>query len=193
MNIISKIAAATAVVALVSAPAAFAADQGQWTGAYVGGQVQFNTTKADGISSENALGLGVFGGYQMQFSQHFVLGGDVFYNYNQAKDHNVPGFGTANFGSKVYGVDVLGGFPVGDTGAWMPYVKVGYGWIKLHGSNVQGGSSENSIRYGLGVAWKLQPNLSLQAQYMYQDLGSSNGNFTDTNLSVGVAWHFSAN
>lgn len=193
MNTISRIAAATAVVALVSAPAAFAAGQGPWSGAYVGGQVQLNTTKADGISSENALGLGIFGGYQMQFSQHFVLGGDVFYNYNQSKDHNVTGFGTASFGSKVYGVDVLGGFPVGDAGAWMPYVKVGYGWIKLHGSDVQSSSTENSIRYGLGVAWKLQPNLSLQAQYMYQDLGSSNGNFKDTNLSVGAAWHFSGN
>ncbi|MGA7964975.1 MAG: porin family protein [Gammaproteobacteria bacterium] len=190
MNPIMKIAAATAVAALVSSPAAFAAGQGPWNGAYVGGQLQLNTVSADYVSTENGLGAAIFGGYQMQFSQHFVLGGDVFYQYNQAKDHTYPG-GKANLGTKGYGVDVLAGFPVGDTGAWMPYVKVGYGWLSGHGSS-SGSSTDSSIRYGAGVAWKFHQNLSLQVQYMYQKLGSSNGNLKNNNLSVGVAWHFSA-
>ncbi len=190
MKTMIRIAAVTAAMAFAAAPAAFAAEAGSWNGAYVGGQVQLNTTSADGISSENAFGLGVYGGYQMQLSQHFVLGGDGFYNYNQAKDHTLAGFGTVNFGTEVYGVDLLAGFPVGDTGAWMPYVKVGYGWAKLHGDNVSGSSTENSIRYGVGVGWMMTQGLSLHVQYMYQDLGSSNGNFTNSDLSVGVTWHF---
>ncbi len=190
MKSIYKVMAVTAAFALMSAPAAFAAEQGPWSGPYAGGQLQLNTVSADGVSSETALGLAIFGGYQMQFSQHFVLGGDVFYQYNQAKDHNVPGFGTANLGTKGYGVDVLAGFPVGDAGAWMPYVKVGYGWLSGHGS-ASGSNTDSSIRYGAGVAWKFHQNLSLQAQYMFQKLGSSNGNLKNNNLSVGISYYFS--
>ena len=79
MKSILKVAAVTAAVALVSSPAAFAAGQGPWNGPYAGGQLQLNTVSADYVSTETGLGLALFGGYQMQFSQHFVLGGDVFY------------------------------------------------------------------------------------------------------------------
>jgi len=191
MRLIYKTVAATAALAFVASPAAFAAGTGPWSGPYVGGQVQMNTTSADGISSENALGVGIFGGYQMQFSRHFVLGGDIFYNYNQEKTHTDSLGNSGKFGTKVYGVDVLGGFPVGDAGVWMPYVKLGYGWDKLHGNGTGGSSTESAMRYGVGVSWMMARNLSLHAQYMYQNLGSSNGNFKNKDLSVGVTWHFS--
>jgi len=95
------LAAVAAAIAFVSSPAAFAAVQGgPWDGPCAGGQLQLNTVSADGLSSETVLGLAVFGGYRMQFPQHFVLGDDVFYRYNQAKDHNVPGFVTSNLGTE---------------------------------------------------------------------------------------------
>jgi len=192
MKAILKVTAVTTVVALVSAAAAHAADSAQWTGAYAGGQLQLNTVSADGVSSTTGLGAAIFGGYQMQFSDHFLLGGDLFYQYNQAKNHTVAGFsGTANLGTKGYGVDVLAGFPVGDTGVWMPYAKIGYGWLKAHGTN--GGSDiEHSLRYGVGVAWMVQRYLSLQAQYMYQQVGGPSRNLKNQNLSVGVTWYFSS-
>lgn len=190
MKSMLKVVAVTAAFALVSAPAAFAAEQGPWSGPYVGGLLQSNTTSADGFSSASALGFGVFGGYQMQFSQHFVFGGDLFYNRNQTADHNVAGFGTISAGFDSYGIDFRAGFPVGEMAAWMPYVKLGYGSIKAHGGNVVSSGTESAVRYGAGVAWMLHKNLSLQAQYMYENLGSSNGNFKNEDISIGVAYHF---
>lgn len=191
MKSLNKCAAAVAAAALVSAPAAFAAQSGPWSGPYVGGQLQMNTTSADGLSSENALGYGIYGGYQVQFSQHFVLGGDAFYNYNQETSHTDAAGNSGKLGTKVYGLDVTAGFPVGSMGTWMPYVKLGYGWDKLHSSMASSDSStESAMRYGVGISWMVMQHLSLHAEYMYQNLGSSNANFKNKDLSIGASWRF---
>jgi len=195
MRPITKTVAAAAALAFVAAPSAFAADMGPWSGAYAGGQLGLNQVSSDHTSSENALNLGIYGGYQMQFSRHFVFGGDVFYNWNQKKDHAVyndagVNVGTANFGTNTYGVDFQGGFPVGSTGHWMPYVKLGYGWASLQGSGTPSGN-ENAMRYGVGVAWMPVRHLSFNVQYMHQNFGSgANDNLQNDNWTVGATWHF---
>lgn len=195
--IIKTVAAVAALTAFAAAPSAFAANTtGPWSGAFAGGQLGLNQVSSDHTSSENALNLGIYGGYQMQFARHFVLGGDVFYNWNQKKDHAVYNdagthVGTANFGTNTYGIDFLGGFPVGSMSHWMPYVKLGYGWANLQGSRTSSGS-ENAVRYGAGIAWMPIRHLSFNVQYMHQNFGSgANDNLQNDNWTVGATWHFS--
>lgn len=177
------------IAGLVLTPAmALAAMPGEWTGPYVGGQVGWTQTKTDHFSSENALNLGVLGGYTAQLSEHLTVGGDVFYQWNQQKDHSFsPGPGTSHFGSTVYGVDGMVGFPVGEMGRFMPYVKLGYG--SLHGTGDASGT-ESAVRYGAGLAWRLSTPVSVSFQYMHQKFGSSSDNWKNDTFSLGVAYHF---
>jgi len=189
MNSIVKLAAATAAVALVAAPSAFAAPQGPWTGPYAGAIIQSNLTESDYISSERALGLGVYGGYNYQFARHFVLGGDVFYNWNQSKTHTNLKGQQGDFGLSVYGLDVKAGFPVGRNGAWMPYVKLGYGWDHAHGSASGGFGTRSAMRLGFGVGWRINRHVSVHAEYMYQKISDLN-NLENRDLAIGASWHF---
>jgi len=199
-----KVLTAAAALTLVAAPMAFAAGTGQWSSAstgqwsgwYAGGQIGLNRVGSDHSSSESALDIGIYGGYQMQYSQHFVVGGDAFYNWNQKKDHTIYNdmgakVGTANFGTNTYGVDFLAGFPVGSMSKWMPYVKVGYGWATLHGNATPSGS-QHAARYGAGVAWMPIRHLSFNLQYMHQNFGSGAADsLQNNNWTVGATWHFS--
>lgn len=176
-----------AAAAIVVAPAlGFAATD--WNGPYVGVEAGINHTSADsGISTENALNAGALAGYNFQLTQNFALGGDVFYEWNQSKGHNVGGGQSFDVGTNVYGVDVLAGIPLGD-GTWMPYLKVGYGWADFTGdANV---STQNAMRYGLGVEWRVTQGIGVAFQYMYQKFGSDVANWKNENLTAGVNFHF---
>ncbi len=165
-----------------------AATPSEWTGAYVGGQVGWTQTKVDYFSSENALNLGAFGGYNYQFAQHVAVGGDIFYEWNEKKDHKFSGgLGTSNFGSDVYGVDGLVGFPLGSQSQFMPYVKLGYVHLRATGD---ASGSDNDWRYGAGFAWRMSTQISLYAQYMYMKLGSSSMHWKNETYAVGAAYHF---
>jgi len=178
----------TALTGLLLAPAlAVAAGPYSWTGAYVGAAAGVNKTDLDNFSSENTLTLGIDGGYNYQVSEHFVAGGDVFYNYNKQTDHTFSLGGTSHFGSNVYGVDGLVGFPVGMTGAFMPYAKLGYGHLEATGD---ASGSDNALRIGAGLAWKVSMPVSVSIQYMHAKYGSSSDNWKNDNLTLGVSYHF---
>lgn len=185
MKLLARLAAAGA---LALAPA-FAFAAGPWTGPYAGAQVGINSVSADGLSTEQGLTAGVLGGYNFQLANHFVLGGDVFWDWNQSKSHDVNGTTfKVDTGTNVYGIDVLAGFPLGDMGAWMPFAKIGYGWGDPTGD--LSGGTQKSVRYGAGVAWRMSDNFSLFAQFMHQNFGSDNGNYTNNNYTVGAGFHF---
>ncbi|MGH8273528.1 MAG: porin family protein [Gammaproteobacteria bacterium] len=172
--------------------AAFALVPGQWTGPYVGIQAGLNRTSVDGFSSANAFTVGIHVGYDAQLSEHFVVGGDVFYEWNQNKDHSTcisgAGCGSFNFGSNVYGVEGKIGFPLGLAGNFMPYVKLGYSHLDVTGDNVSG--SDNALRYGVGVEWMLGESTGLTFQYMRGKYGDDVGNWKNNNFTVGVNFHF---
>lgn len=177
--------AAAVVVALAPALAFAATD---WTGAYVGAQAGLNRSTADyGVSSENALDVGVLAGYNFQLTQNFALGGNVFYEWNQSKGHNVGNAPSFDVGTNVYGVDLLAGVPLGD-GTWMPYVKIGYGWADFTGdANV---STQNDMRYGIGLEWRVTQRIGVAFQYMYQKFGGEVDNWKNQNFTAGVNFHF---
>jgi len=177
------------VAGLMLMPAmVLAATPSEWTGAYVGGQMGWTQTKVDAFSSENALNLGVLGGYNFQLTEHVVVGGDLFYTWNQKKDHTFSGGpAKANFGSDVYGVDGMVGFPVGEQGHFMPYLKVGYGHLEGTGD---ASGSDDAMRYGAGLQWRLNNPISFSFQYMYQKFGSSSGNWKNETFAFGATYHF---
>ncbi len=174
---------------LILMPAmALAAWPSAWTGAYVGGQAGMTQTRVDGFSNENALHLGIFGGYNYQVSERFVVGGDVSYGWNRQKSHTAStGLGSLRFGSDVYGLDGLLGFPVGGQGEFMPYLKIGYG--HLEGTGGASGSDSN-VRYGAGLEWRLSRPFSVSVQYMYLKLGSSSSNWRNETFTLGAIYHF---
>ena len=168
--------------------AAVAASASEWTGPYAGGQIGWTQTRVDGFSSENALHLGALGGYNFQVSEHFVVGGDIFYEWNEEKRHKFGGGpASSKFGSDVYGVDGLLGFPVGEQGRIMPYLKIGYGHLEGTGD---ASGSDNHIRYGAGLQWRMNSPVSVYLQYMYQKFGSSSGDWKNETFAVGAAYHF---
>lgn len=182
-----------ALAGLLLAPAAaFAAGTSMnWNGLYVGAQAGLNRTSADnGISSESALDLGVLAGYNFQLAPFFTLGGNAFYEWNQQKSHSFAGFGSGDVGTNVYGVDVLAGFPLGSSGAFMPFVKVGYGWANFTGNASNGVSTQNAMRYGAGVEWRLNDAIGINFQYMYQDFGGDVSHWKNQNFTGGVNFHF---
>lgn len=183
---------ATAALLLVPA-GAFAAIPGTWTGPYVGVQAGWNKSSLNDFSSESAFTSGLRAGYNVQLSDHFVVGGDVFYEWNQDKDHQTcfPGLPCAsvNLGSNVYGVEGLVGFPIGLTGNFMPYVKIGYGHLDVTGDNNVSGS-DSDWRYGAGLEWILTDSLGLTFQYTYAKYGDDVGDWKNSNFTLGVNFHF---
>jgi len=185
MKTIVRIAlAATLAVAPFAASAA-----GDWTGVYAGAQVGINSANANGLSTEQGLTAGVYGGYDYQLMPFLVVGGNLFWNWNQSKSHTIKGTSSqVDAGTNTYGGDLRAGFPIGSDGAWMPYGKLGYGWAEPTGDLT--GGSWSAWRFGGGVVWRMHRNFSLDFQYIHQNLGSGSGDYTNDNFTVGASWHF---
>lgn len=164
---------------------------GFWSGPYAGGQIGLNQASADHLSTETALTGGVHGGYNFAVPVNgpyspLILGGDVFVDFNGETTHSPdrnPFVGTVSYGSNVYGVDFMGGVPLGISRQWLPYLKVGFGTVDgtgdLHGS-------DTSARIGLGVQYHWLPDFGLVAQWMHQDADT----ITNDNFTVGLDYHF---
>lgn len=179
-----------AAVLLLLPAAAFAVYPGQWTGPYVGAHAGLNNSSLDNFSSENAFTAGIFAGYDVQLSRNIVLGGDIFYDWNQDTGHELcmqGQCGNVNFGSNVYGVDGRLGFPMGNNSQFMPYVKVGYAHLKVSGD---ASGSDNGWRLGGGLEWRLTPNVSVIFQYMHEKYGEDVGNWKNDNFTAGVGFRF---
>lgn len=162
---------------------------GPWTGAYVGFQAGINRNRTDHYGAENAFTLGINGGYDYQVSRHFVAGGDLFFDDNAKRTHSFdicPPCGTRDYGSRVYGIDGMLGFPVGVTGRFMPYLKVGYGHMEGTGD---ASGSDSAWRAGAGLQWRATLPVSVSIQYMHAKYGDSD-NWKNDNFTLGVTYHF---
>lgn len=158
---------------------------GQWTGPYVGAQIGFNQSSASGLDTQTSLTGGALGGYNVALPLQgsrapLILGADVFAEFNGQADHNHG----VRYGTNDIGVDALAGLPLGYRHEFLPFVKVGMG--NLSGTGDLGGSA-TSARIGVGAAFKIQPNLALQAQWMHQD----GDHVTNDNFTVGINYQFS--
>ncbi|MDN5865487.1 MAG: outer membrane beta-barrel protein, partial [Gammaproteobacteria bacterium] len=183
---------ATAVLLCALPLTALAAPPGIWTGPYVGARAGVNFGSSDSFDTERAFTFGVEAGYDFQLSPHFVLGGDAFYEWNQDMDHGYCAQGncqTVSIGSNVYGVEARFGFPVGVSGRFMPYLKLGYARVNFTGDANQ---CDNGWRYGVGLAFFVGSGnaFSLNVQYSYQKLGSDSDDWSNGNLTLGLSYRF---
>ncbi|HQU17318.1 MAG: hypothetical protein B7Z66_15080 [Chromatiales bacterium 21-64-14] len=158
---------------------------GQWLGPYAGAQFGFNDSSAAGLNSE----VGIDGGFSLGYNtalplsgipRPVVVGGNFFAEFNSQETHNAG----VNYGSNVFGVDFLAGYPMGADGRILPFIKFGFG--SLSGTGDAGGS-DVSARIGLGAELKISPQLGLVGQWMHQDAN----HITNDNFTVGVNYHFS--
>lgn len=183
------------VLALILAPAAaqaagFENSMEGWTGWYIGFQLGTNRNSYDGFGTDNALAEELTGGYNYQINSNFVVGADLYTDWNSETNHSVnssPGV-SADFGSRGYGAEGMVGLAVSN---FLPYVKVGYGRVSLSG-NLSG--NDNAARYGVGVLWRINSNSGLVLQYIYQKASISNnqgnGDLKNSNIMVGYNWYF---
>lgn len=163
---------------------------GAMVGALCRVEIGFEPFVFRGPQFGNALAAGINAGLNWQIANHMLVGGDIFYLWNQETDHTacIAGICTkVNAGSRVYGVDGRVGFPLGRRGTLMPFVKVGYGHLKLTG-DVDG--DDSGLRYGAGFQWRLGTNTSLILAYTHADYGNEVGNWTNDNFTVGLNFRF---
>ena len=108
-----------------------------------------------------------------------ILGGNFFAEFNgqATHDHGV------SYGSNVYGMDFLAGYPLGATRELMPYIKVGFGQLNATGDL---GGDETSARFGVGAELHLRSRLGVYGQWMHQDAA----HITNDNFTVGLNFHF---
>ena len=178
----------TALAGLFLLPAGALA-AGPWTGGYVGFEAGINRNQTDHYSAENALTLGIDGGYDYQLSRHLVAGGGLFFNDNAKRNHSFdicPPCGSRDYGSRVYGIDGMIGFPVGMTGGFMPYLKLGYGHMEGTGD---ASGSDSAWRFGAGLQWRATMPVSVSVQYVHARYGNSD-NWENNNFTLGVTYHF---
>ena len=161
-----------------------------WTGWYAGLELGLNHNSYDGYGASNSMTTTLEGGYDYRANMHLVVGGDLYSEWNSDTNHNLDAFPNlnVNYGSRSYGADFLFGFPVNN---FLPYIKLGYGHVSISG-DLNG--SNNSMRYGLGAIWRINPSSGVLLQYMYQKASIpntlGNGDFKNGNLTVGYNWYF---
>lgn len=171
---------------------AFAAPAGNWTGPHIGVLLGANSASSDATSTETAFTASFMAGYDFQLANHFVLGVDGFYEWNNDKTHDInqcTDSCTIRYGSRVYGVSGRAGFPVGSMNQFMPYVRVGYGWSRLSGDLSH---DDSSPRYGVGLEWMSDAGtVSLVVQYMHQKLDTAgSADIKNNNFTIGANFFF---
>lgn len=192
---VKRLLLASCAAALAMAPI-FASAQGSdgsidnWTGWRAGVELGMNHNAYNGFDSSSAFMQTLELGYDYQLNDNVVVGGDVYGDWTSNTSHAVHSFpgSNADFGYRGYGVDGLVGFAANN---FLPYLKLGYGRVNLSG-DLSGG--DNGLRYGAGLMWRLDTNSVLLVQLTYQKVNipgnTGNGDFKNTNLTIGYNWFF---
>ncbi|MBB5192153.1 OOP family OmpA-OmpF porin [Silvimonas terrae] len=182
---------ALAIVGALASAHAMSADD--FTGFYVGGKTGVNLSRGSGgdfdTTQEATATVGVEAGYNAEVAKDIIMGVDAFYDYNNKTDHDLkqyPGY-SDKFGSQVYGADLKLGMQFD---RWMPYAKVGYAWAK--GTGEENGKADG-MHAGLGVEYKLTPNLGLTGEWTASRARDDDGaKLTNNNFTVGLNYYFGA-
>ncbi|GGP25938.1 OmpA family protein [Silvimonas amylolytica] len=184
-----KTAFALAVAATLASAQGFCADD--FTGFYAGGKAGVNLSRLTGntldTTQEATATGGLEAGYNAEIARDIILGVDAFYDYNGKTDHDFKQYPDyyAHFGSQVYGADLKLGMQFDKL---MPYAKVGYAWTDPSG-DVEG--RVGGLHAGLGVEYKLTPNLGLTGEWTMarakDDYGSK---LTNNNFTLGLNYYF---
>ncbi|MCX8999962.1 porin family protein [Rhizobiaceae bacterium BDR2-2] len=150
-----------------------------WSGPYLGIQGggswldgDFSAAGATASDDFNGGRFGVFGGYQYQFDNNFVLGleGDVSYDWNENTYLDAVDVGTDWSGSvraKVgYAIDRA---LIYATGGW----AITRGYIDISGAGEET-KTFNGYTVGAGVDYAFTDNIFTKLEYRFNDFGDKN-------------------
>lgn len=207
--------AADAVITTEPAPAAY-----NWSGAYVGGQIGYgwgnDKWSFQGINytvpakPDGFLG-GIYGGYNWQVGNGFVLGADADFTFSDMKESGISGDdGGApdaryGYGSKIDWTAALRGRVGYGIDRFLPYVAGGVAFAHQNVSaSLSAPFSESATRtgwtVGVGLDYAVTDNLIVRAEYRYSDFGKKTFSpvgwtpFDDrlsvNDIRVGIAYKF---
>ncbi len=185
-----KTAFALALAAALASAQGFCADD--FGGFYGGLKAGVNDSKTTGsISTKRADDFtgGAELGYNFQTSNDIVIGADLFADYNNKSTHDavVDGDYTGKFGSATYGGDVKLGMAFDKL---MPYVKAGYAYTR--GSGDARGEAGKAFHGGVGIEYKLTPNLGVNAEWLTTRPKDNGTRLVNNNYTVGLNYYFGA-
>lgn len=188
----SSLAGALALLAVVmQAPESSAADisgptdvRGNWEGLYLGAFAGYSDTNFDwqetggGGSydgSINSFNGGVFGGYNYEVNRVILsVEGEAGLFGGETSFSNVPGPDNIN-AKPDWEVSVKGRLGY-DAGRFMPYLAVGYSWMKLNttwdqegpdGENVNADETHQGFMAGIGTDIAITDNLFGRLEYLH--------------------------
>ena len=190
-----------------------------WTGGYIGGQVGYLWGEGDFVSEDGStaesepdgwLG-GVYAGYNYQFDNNFVIGGDADFAWTGADD-SVSAFDAAGafIGTLDSELDWEGavrlrlGYAVD---RFLPYVAGGVAFGRLShdvfngGGALLGSDDDTSVGWtlGVGLEYAFTDNLIGRAEYRYTDFGdfdfaisdfTATTDLTTNDVRLGIAYKF---
>jgi len=216
--------------AMAPCPQPLTLNGGFYLGADVGYDIyqaehDFSTTAAGGLSYSTDPNLaaagwagGLFAGYGMYFNDIWYLGAEVFGAWSGASTTHTSaatiGAFSASDNAKYdsdgnVGVDVIPGVKLNP--ATLAYVRLGYNWADLEGSDtvvLNGttvGSDNNSswqggFHWGVGIESAVYENWSVRAEYTitsFSNLNNSTSSYSstfedpsDNQFMVGILYHF---
>ncbi len=175
---------AVAGLALIDASAAHATPpQYTWTGFYIGGEVgginrnfDFSGGFTGSASPTNFFG-GVYGGYNYQLPNNFVIGAEARFDFMNAKESIGALDVRSNWTDSVV---ARGGYVI--NGSVMPFVSVGGSWMNqtntfpsISADNTRSGWTVGGgveVRNLFGGTSPLCRSLVTRAEYRYADYGS---------------------
>ena len=128
-----------------------------WTGPYVGGTLGWVTGDRVGVDDFDGLVYGAFGGYNYQFDNGFVLGGEVAGSIGEVE---WAGGGTRD--ATYIDVKARAGYGVDRA---LIYLSGGYTFGSYAGGDEGGG-----FNVGGGVDFLLTDNIFVGAEYIYRDI-----------------------
>ncbi|MGO8753622.1 MAG: porin family protein [Gallionellaceae bacterium] len=166
----------SALLLLVMAGSAFAADEG----VYVAVNVGQSSTDTYALSSKTATGVSGFLGYQ--FNKYFGL--EVQYtDFGSINYHN----GSSNIHG--YGIDVVGTYPFDDQ--WSVFLRVGAADTTIKSVPNNGDVSRNDVTWGVGGQYNFTPAFGIRLDYDSYGVGNGAiGNATTGLASVGLVYKF---
>lgn len=162
------------------------------SGWYIGAKTGVSRTSIDDADSNEAWTVGLEVGHNWALSYGWMIGANLFYDYNASADHTPDFIDDAingddlRVGTHAYGISGKLGFVAGPA---MYYGKLGAG--RLEGRSDVDDSGEG-LHGGLGVEFLLSPTWSLTGEWLYTeaDIGPLDQSLENHNFTVGVNAHF---
>jgi len=181
--------AADAIDEVPQAPAADYSEpvaSGNWAGAYVGGTTSWQRAKMGGAKG-NAIGGGVYGGYNMQNGQ-MVYGGETDLNYSGVDTHNSSAGVSTQQGLN----GSLRGRVGIDLNPVLLYGTAGVAAANLEMKNNAGAKDDHTAlgwTAGVGAEAFVTNNITARVEYRYSDYQKKNYNLGGTNVRAAAEDH----